>query len=330
MKSYRLQLSTNAIHRFSPLNGLRSAVTSEDLKSSLQFKINGQWTATNVHQGLKLSDFLCSAAAELFSSPTSSKNAVRKGLVRLNGLKAQNTDTVSEGDVIESFVRSQQGTFCAELEKKVGEDPSAFERTLVQVLWEDDHCAVVIKPQGMPVFRMKESSSPSSLLSAGTDSDSLPCLQTALPYSLSPVSAELDLQPLRRPQAVHRLDKGTGGLILVAKTRPALVNLTAQFSERTVTKKYRAIVTGRLTDDAAHSAEEPIDSPNLRPREMVSGSISSPLSGQTALTDWSVQPGMHTKSALYGWISTVDLSPHTGRTHQLRRYYLLSIRLDFI
>ena len=161
MKSYRLQLSTNAIHRFSPLYGLRSAVTSEDLKSSLQFKINGQWTATNVHQGLKLSDFLCSAAAELFSSPTSSKNAVRKGLVRLNGLKAQNTDTVSEGDVIESFVRSQQGTFCAELEKKVGEDPSAFERTLVQVLWEDDHCAVVIKPQGMPVFRMKETSSPS-------------------------------------------------------------------------------------------------------------------------------------------------------------------------
>ena len=306
------------------LRGLRSAITSEELKKDLQFRANGMWTTSKIEHGQKLALFLNSAAPDIFPSSTSCKNAIRKGLVRLNGLKAHNTDIVAEGDVIESFVRSQQSAFCGHFEQKVIDDPSAFKLCVVQVLWEDDHCAVIIKPQGMPVFRTKESS--------GSDdvTGNLPCLQTALPYSLTPVPTDSGLEPLRRPQAVHRLDKGTGGLLLVAKTRPAMINLTAQFAARTVKKKYRAIVVGKLSNQSGTNNRED-DSQILtlakysneagtHPPLAISGTISTMLSRQTALTEWSVQPGMQTKSSIHGWITTVDLSPHTGRTHQLRRY----------
>ena len=306
------------------LRGLRSATTSEELRKDPQFRTNGMWTTAKIEHGQKLALFLNSAAPENFPTSTSCKNAIRKGLVHLNGVKAHNTDIVAEGDVIESFVRSQQSAFCGNFEQKVIDDPSAFKSRVVQVLWEDDHCAVIIKPQGMPVFRTKESS--------GSDdvNGNLPCLQSALPYSLTPVPTDSGLEPLRRPQAVHRLDKGTGGLLLVAKTRPAMINLTAQFAARTVKKKYRAIVVGKLSNQSGTNNRED-DSQILtlakhsneagtHPPLAISGTISTMLSRQTALTEWSVQPGMQTKSSLHGWITTVDLSPHTGRTHQLRRH----------
>ena len=315
------------VFRLLPLLGLRSSDSSEELRQNPQFRSSGLWTVSNLQNGMKLADCLGSIAACIFTSQTACKNAIRKGLIRLNGAKAQNTDVVSEGDIIESFVRNQQGTFCSEFEQKVIGDPSGFERCTVPVLWEDDHCAVVVKPQGMPVFRMKESSSPGSVLSSGTDNESYSCLQTALPYSLTSVPDGSDLQPLRRPQAVHRLDKGTGGLLLVAKTRPALVNLTAQFSDRTVKKTYTAVVVGKLSDETQSEVVEHLvesrsgesELPELHPPMVVKGSVTHQLSGQVALTDWTVRPGMQTRSPLYGWITTVDLSPHTGRTHQLRR-----------
>ena len=337
--THALQLNRNllphsraTISRHSILSGLRSATTSEELRKDPQFKTNGQWITTKAQHGQKLALFLSSAASEIFSSPTSCKNAIRKGLVRLNGAKAHNTDIVAEGDVIESFVRSQQSAFCGEFEQKVIEDPSSFEHCTVQVLWEDDHCAVIIKPQGMPVFRTIEPVSPLSREPSCIDNDSdiFSCLQTALPYSLMPVPIDSGLEPLRRPQAVHRLDKGTGGLLLVAKTRPAMINLTAQFSARTVKKRYRAVVVGKLSNQSTSSnlkegseisaLAEHSDVSGIHPSIAISGTISTMLSRQSALTDWSVQPGMQTKSLIYGWITTVDLSPHTGRTHQLRRY----------
>jgi 23S rRNA-/tRNA-specific pseudouridylate synthase len=302
--------------RFPVLQSLRSSVTSEELLKDPQFRSNGQWTAKNSQNGLKLSEFLNAVAPQIFTSTTASKNAIRKGLIRLNGLKAKSGDSVLENDVVDSFIRTQQGAFCSDFERKAAIDPSEFDLCVVPVLWEDDHCAVVIKPQGMPVFRTKDNS-----MSSHDSSSNLknPCLQTALPYSLLPISADSDLQPLRRPQAVHRLDKGTGGLIIVAKTLPALVHLTAQFSNRTVVKKYKAVVARKLTGDSDSSQLGETEQLLSHPAIAIRGTITHQLSGQSAETEWSVEPGMHTQSPLYGWISTVDLSPHTGRTHQLRR-----------
>lgn len=312
LRSFKITDSRNYV-----LFGLRTATTSEELLSSQLFRINGQWTADISHQGMRLSEFLTKIAPETFSSSTSSKNAIRRGLVRVNGCKASNRDGIKNEDVIESFIRSQQGLFCNEYGGKAAENPEAYDHCTVQVVWEDSHLAVVIKPQGMPVFRTKEIGSTlnAQLLDQSTEGS---CLQSALPYSLSPVPHDSNLQPLRRPRAVHRLDAGTGGLILVAKTRPALISLTEQFAERTVSKSYRAIVVGKLdgNNGASFTAAEDTE---LQPVRRLQGSICDPLSGQIAETDWSVEPGMHTMSKTYGWITTVDLKPHTGRTHQLRR-----------
>ena len=307
-------LSRQLCHGLQCRSGLRKAFQIQSrvlrlatsLKNS-QFTSNGQWTAENSNAGLRLPTFLNLVAPELFSTKTASKNAVRKGLIRLNGLKALTTDHITDGDIVDSYIRSQQSNFCSDFERKADEDPLAFALCRVPVLWEDDHCAVVIKPQGMPVFRTKEANTSAEL----ADVTTLSCLQSALPYSLLPVSLDSMLQPLRRPQAVHRLDKGTGGLLLVAKTRPALINLTAQFADRTIKKKYLAIVVGRLTETRGSNHGGLIDTRK--------GIILEPLSGQSAETHWHVESGMHTASPQYGCITTVNLEPLTGRTHQLRR-----------
>lgn len=299
------------------LFGLRSATTSEELLNDQHFRINGRWTANVSHEGMRLSDFLNAIAPETFPSSTSSKNAIRRGLIRLNGGKAKSSDGILNDDVIENFVRSQQGIFCNDFGGKATVNPEAYGHCTVQVLWEDSHLAVVIKPQGMPVFRTKETGSLLKTQSLDHSTEGS-CLQSALPYSLSPVPYDSNLQPLRRPRAVHRLDTGTGGLILVAKTRPALINLTDQFAQRTVSKSYRAIVVGKLDGNngaSSTTAEHTVTQPVKR----LQGSICNQLSGQTAETDWSVEPGMQTMSKTYGWITTVDLKPRTGRTHQLRR-----------
>jgi 23S rRNA-/tRNA-specific pseudouridylate synthase len=277
MQLVRRSLGVSLRSTLSPLHGLRSATTSEELKKNSQFRVVGKWSIDeNQHVGKKLSEYLHLIAPTKFSTMTSSKNAVRRGLIRLNGLKAQNMDILAEGDVIESFERSEQGSFC---DNTVNTGDAKFKK--VPVLWEDDHVAVVIKPQGMLTFRAKEQEK---------ELDSFSCLYTALPYSLTPVPSDAGLQPLRRPRAVHRLDKGTGGLVIIAKTRDSLVNLSAQFAAHTIKKTYQAIVVGKLN----HTTTSPT------PTVEAEGSISKPLSGQSALTEWFVPHGMWTESSIYG------------------------------
>ena len=119
-------------------------------------------------------------------------------------------------------------------------------------------------------------------------------LERALPASLA-VSALPDALP--RPRPVHRLDAPTQGLLLVAKNARALVSLGRQFEEKTVAKRYRAICLGELSGE---------------------GTVAVPVDGRPALTRY--EAVVHTRSVTTGWITTVDLQPATGRTHQLRRH----------
>jgi 23S rRNA pseudouridine1911/1915/1917 synthase len=121
-------------------------------------------------------------------------------------------------------------------------------------------------------------------------------VRTRLAVGMQPTN--LREEPLWRPQHVHRLDLPTSGLLVCAKTGAALRVLTEAFRERQVRKRYRAILAGRL--------------------EPLQGICSEPLSGQDAHTKWNVV--QHYESASYGTVTLVDLMPHTGRTHQLRRH----------
>lgn len=104
----------------------------------------------------------------------------------------------------------------------------------------------------------------------------------------------------------HRLDWETSGLMLLARTQEAHRELSRQFREREVGKRYTAVVYGELAEDQGEIAL-PLraDWPN-RPRQMV-----DPEAGKPALTLWR-------RNAVEVGCSRVSLTPVTGRTHQLR------------
>jgi 23S rRNA pseudouridine1911/1915/1917 synthase len=218
-----------------------------------------------------------------FQTRTSSKSAVRRGEVLINGVQATNESVVSAGDVVQRQTRSQPSF------APMGKSPFP-----VDVLFEDDHFAVVIKPPGVSIHgsSVKDQGD-------GCSSKSRMRMFSALPYVLQPSRA--GSETLARPQHVHRLDAPTGGLLICAKTRPALKKLSEDFQERRIRKRYRALVCGKLEG---------------------SGSISSPLGGKHAETVYSVPTGdsMCVRSLHSGFITTVDIWPQTGRTHQIRRH----------
>eukprot|EP00775_Hariotina_reticulata_P012386 gene12386-12520_t len=99
-----------------------------------------------------------------------------------------------------------------------------------------------------------------------------------------------------KPQ-VHRLDAGTGGLLLVAKTRVAGAALARDLAQHNMQKRYLALVLGHLEG---------------------AGIINFPLQDKPAVTLFSVVE--HCPSETYGWLTIVNLWPKTGRTHQLRKH----------
>jgi tRNA pseudouridine65 synthase/23S rRNA pseudouridine1911/1915/1917 synthase len=125
-----------------------------------------------------------------------------------------------------------------------------------------------------------------------TSGNRLNTLQNALPFNLQP-STRADA--LIRPLPVHRLDRLTSGLLIAAKSRRAQVALGRQFQAREVRKRYRAITLGRLEG---------------------AGECSDPIEERDANTRWLAIE--HTRSLRTDWLTTVDLWPTTGRTHQLR------------
>ena len=112
--------------------------------------------------------------------------------------------------------------------------PGLFARPIPDftVLFEADHLAAVVKPPGVLTH---------------------PTVLSALAYALQPTRLMRDA--MDRPQPLHRLDKGTGGILLAGRTLPAAQELYRQFAKREVAKEYAALVCGLLTGRV--SAGEP-------------------------------------------------------------------------
>ena len=175
----------------------------------------------------------------------------------------------------------------------------------LNIVFEDPHLIVVNKPAGMLVHP--------------THRDKNGTLLNALSYYLNepqrrgdaekreefPQSAIRDPRSkFIRPGLVHRLDKQTSGLIVIAKTAAAHRRLCADFMKKRVEKRYLALVEGIVEED--------------------SGSIVAPIGRFADLKLWSIKAdGKHSESrfsvrARYSDSSLIELEPVTGRTNQLR------------
>jgi 23S rRNA-/tRNA-specific pseudouridylate synthase len=109
---------------------------------------------------------------------------------------------------------------------------------------------------------------------------------------------EVSTSKYKKCVPTHRLDKSTGGLVLCSKSLPCEIFLKELFRKKEIQKRYRAIVLGYV--------------------EAPAGTISSIIQGTEAVSEYRVT--LRTRSGSYGWISTVDLWPITGKKHQLRRH----------
>jgi len=162
------------------------------------------------------------------------------------------------------------------------------EAIALDVLYEDDWILVLDKPAGLVVH-------PAPGNWQGT-------LVNALLHHWHGPRPGLDPA---RPGIVHRLDKDTSGVLVVAKDAATLAALAAQFRARTVTKQYVAFVWGRIRQDRGTIAAPIGRHPVHRKRMAVRAS------GREAVTDYEVLERIDGATLL-------RLFPHTGRTHQLR------------
>ncbi len=165
-------------------------------------------------------------------------------------------------------------------------------------LHEDEHLAVIDKPAGITVHPAPNQDEPT--------------LVNALLHWIGDLSG---IGGEERPGIVHRLDRETSGVMLVAKNDRAHQGLSEQFKQRTVKKTYLAVSRGEL-----RGLEGTLDGPIGRSRSHSKKMVIVPAGeGREARTDYKVKE-------IYKGYSLIECHPHTGRTHQIR-VHLASIRL---
>lgn len=214
------------------------------------------------------------ALAELFAdySRTRLQSWVKSGRVKVNGLTLKAKDKLEGGEEI---------TLDAEPEVEV---VSEAEDIPLDLVYEDESLLVVNKPAGLVVH-------PAAGNWQGT-------LLNAL------LNHDANLETLPRAGIVHRIDKDTSGLLMIAKTLQSHNSLTQQLQDRAIFREYLAVTRGRMT--AGGTIDEPIGRhPTDRKRYVVKES------GKPAVTHYRVlQRFIHH--------TLVQVRLETGRTHQIR------------
>jgi 23S rRNA pseudouridine1911/1915/1917 synthase len=232
---------------------------------------------TVTSNGVRLDKYLADAYPDL--TRTHIQKLIESGKVLVNGAAAKSSLKLKESDLIEISIPPTE--------------PAVIlpENIPFEIIYEDSDLVVINKPAGLTVYP-----------APGHASHTL-------------VNALLERFPdlavfgnSMRPGIVHRLDKDTSGLMVIARNEAARIELLSQFKSRTVTKGYMVLVKGKLTPGTG-AIEAPIgrDPANRQRMAIVS-------SGRPARTDY------HVLKYING-CSLVEARIRTGRTHQIRVHF---------
>ena len=206
------------------------------------------------------------------------QSLIRGGLVRVDGAASKAAHRLRGGERVEIEVPPPP------------DETLTPESVPLSIVYEDPHVLVVDKPAGMVVH-------PGAGRSGGT-------LAAAI-LAHAPTTAGVGGP--RRPGIVHRLDKDTSGLLVVAKTPQAYDDLVKQLAARTVTRRYLAVVHGRV-----RANEAVVDAPIGRhPTDRVKMAIRPAGRGKRAVTRYRVLER-------FADFTLLEVRLETGRTHQIR------------
>jgi 23S rRNA pseudouridine1911/1915/1917 synthase len=206
------------------------------------------------------------------------QNAADDGYVKVNGVPVKSSYKVKPNDII-----------TIEMPYPVRDMELIAEDIPIEIVYEDDDLVILMKPKNMVVH-------PGFGNFSGT-------LLNAMLYHFQNLPINSDA----RPGLVHRLDKNTTGLMVIAKTEEALTHLGKQFFDRTIDRRYVALVWGDVKEDGT-----------------VIGNTGRSLKDRKVFTVF--PEGDHGKHAVthykvlkrFGYVTLIECKLETGRTHQIR------------
>ncbi len=223
----------------------------------------------------------------------------RTGQVRIDGARARAAARVSPGAVVRVPPLPDPGTEAPRREASDTIPDADAEMIRSCVLWQDQHIIVLNKPAGLP-----------SQGGSGLGNRHVDGLTPALMFGYK-----------ERPKLVHRLDKDTSGLLLLARTDRVARGLSEAFRNRTTRKIYWAVVAGLPAPRMGTIRFGLVKAPGRgtggegeRMRCIHPGEVAKTEGAKRATTDYAVLSALGTRAA---WVALV---PITGRTHQLRAH----------
>ncbi|MBI0400881.1 MAG: RluA family pseudouridine synthase [Cytophagales bacterium] len=256
-------------------------ITNEELPEEESFFDHHELTVDPGQSSIRIDKFITDKLA--YATRNKVQQSITSGIVQVNGEVVKANYKIKAGDLI---------TFAMEKSRK--ETEVVAEDLPLDIRYEDDHLMVVYKPAGMVVH-------PAHGNWTGT-------LVNALAYYFKNLP-ELPGNS-GRPGLVHRIDKDTSGLLVIAKSERAMTHLAKQFFDHSISRSYVALVWGEPSDEEG-TINVPIGR-GVKDRKVMQAYPEGDA-GKSAITHWKVIKRLR-------YVTLLSCELETGRTHQIRAH----------